>query len=277
MEQITYEESFGRIHWPDGFKEELEGKTIEEQLQCYGISTVYRNPMSYHIINEKAVCRPLTENETRQIIVKDGLVVGIKYGEKICLPYSLLFYDYDCDNNGAGYKESYTNYYLICVPYNICRPVITEPPFGAPIHEITVPVTEIEDDITPEYPEGFLDQIAGKSLAEQLDYFRITKRGRQSYIPNPASVYYDFYWGNGMYGTLLRYSEELSGIMTKDGVIAGVKMTYSYPEWSFEKTYTLMLGDEPLHIYEFFGVKDGIDYILHDDPVLQALVYPAAE
>ncbi len=38
MKIVPYEEKFGEINFPAGFEEKLQGKTLEEQMECYRIT-----------------------------------------------------------------------------------------------------------------------------------------------------------------------------------------------------------------------------------------------
>lgn len=54
-------------------------------------------------------------------IINDGLVVGFMRGDKAYLPYHVVDSSYESDNNGAGYKESTTRYYLVVLRVHRAR------------------------------------------------------------------------------------------------------------------------------------------------------------
>lgn len=118
MKIIEYNEEYGEIVVPEGFMDELKGLSIEEQMKRYrwvwGENTVDQYPAYKEM--EHGMSLDSDENP----IVKDGIVVGVRYLNSELYPYvfNILPYQhihfYMSDNNGAGYKESSANMYLVC-------------------------------------------------------------------------------------------------------------------------------------------------------------------
>ena len=256
MKHIEYQEYFGKIYFPDGFEEELLGKSIEDQIACYAIANMKLHEISYHFFNFKMIQNftpiPIQHYD---VIIKDGMVVGFMSGRRAILPYNYIYSEgYSSDNNGAGYKYgSGTDYYLICIPSNPNRAVNIYPPFGAPVHTITVPITEVDYDV--KLPEEFLVQIQGKTIAEQLDYYWVLDGEgpcEPLYQANPSA--YPKYWSTRTVPKLLRYDPNLEEIFTKNGIIVGIKYLSSYPKYSFEQHCIIKVG-EIVQISEWFEDK----------------------
>lgn len=245
MKQIEYQENFGEIRFPDGFEEELKGKSVEEQVACYAIAGAKLHEMSYHMADERYFIRYIPiQTDHYDVIMKDGLVVGFMSGSRAILPYQYIYSSgYTSDNNGAGYKYSDgTDFYLVCVPSDWTRPVSLYPPFGAPVHTINVPVTEVGYDV--DLPEEFLKQIEGKSIAEQLDYYWVMSEEGESapmYYADPAV--YQRCWSSRSFPKLLRYDPCLEEIFVKDGRIVGVAYLSTYPKYGFKQHIVLKIGD----------------------------------
>lgn len=122
MKIIPYEERFGEVRFPEGFEETLQNLTLEEQMDRYRItlattdaSTGWRKRTSAWTYIK------LTHPAVKALIVKDGILVGIMLNdhndrETACLAEERICISYECDNNGAGYKERYTYAYFLCVP-----------------------------------------------------------------------------------------------------------------------------------------------------------------
>ena len=272
MKCVEYEERFGEIHFPDGFAEELRGKSIEEQMGCYAVSSSLRNEMSYHMMCDEKIGKPAAEMGFDAAIVKDGLVVGFMRGDKAYLPYRLVTSSYDSDNNGAGYKERTTRYYLGCVA-GTPREVCDLPPFGAPEHVLQVSVTEWDGEL--DLPQRFLDQIKGKSIVEQLDYFVVGDASRWFHkvcYTDPSFIYYRFDWCSDK-RVPLRYDHKMTEIFVKDGVIAAVKYRYCLPEYNFDQSYMIKFG-EITEIRKDFGQdEDGVYIGLYQSLTLQPVIY----
>lgn len=122
MKIVSYEPSFGEIKFPDGFEESLQNLTIEEQMNRYRITGFSRYGMTdwrERRFNGTTV-RLDKSSDVKALIVRDGILVGVMMeddnGREVsCLPEQCVCTVYDCDNNGAGYKERATFAYLICI------------------------------------------------------------------------------------------------------------------------------------------------------------------
>ncbi len=122
MRIVSYEETFGPINFPEGFAERLEGRTLEEQMDCYRTTTFSR----FHNTGWKsrrydsAYSRLDRDADVTALIVKDGTLVGIMVKnhngrEQPCLPEGFVCTYYSEDNNGAGYKSRASYCHFVCV------------------------------------------------------------------------------------------------------------------------------------------------------------------
>lgn len=112
MNTIDYEESFGEIHFPEGFAEKLRGKTLEEQMECYRITEI--TEISGYSYGEQGESRrrekiwSLAEySGCRKLVVKDGLLVGVTLlaydrRPRPCLPGQGVCTYFSCDDDGPG-------------------------------------------------------------------------------------------------------------------------------------------------------------------------------
>lgn len=255
MNQIAYESRFGPIRLPDGYRQDMQGRSIEEQFACIAVVDAQVHEMSYHMVDAEIYQRyykPLN-GKYYEPIVSDGVVVGVMNGCRVIMLYDYIFSDSASDNNGAGYKYRATDYYLAVTPRNLSRPISVYPPFGAPEPAITVPVTEVDYDV--ELPEEFLTQIQGKTIAQQLDYYWVLSNEREikpMYYADPSV--YQKYWSEYRFPKLLRYDPNVQEIFVKDGVIVGVTYLVTYPEYSYSKSITFKIG-EVVAVYECFENK----------------------
>ncbi len=132
--QTEYAKEMGTIRWQDSFIDQLRGRTIEEQLHCYGwckdhplLNAIPFSEAEAYIRRERLEqdVSPVTNDK---LIIKDGLVAGVDLSwsiPSICqnhkeyvLPYGSCVYASALDNNGAGYKERKWYKYLICLPFD---------------------------------------------------------------------------------------------------------------------------------------------------------------
>ena len=51
LEILEYTEDMGKVCWPAGFEQELEGKTLQQQLDCYRVIDWGLRPLSYYLLN----------------------------------------------------------------------------------------------------------------------------------------------------------------------------------------------------------------------------------
>ena len=125
MDIIKYEGNPEDIQWPEGFREKLEGKTIQEQLEYYRVTYFSKySRSSYGEITHEDVRKYMYRLEDRKevlaLVEMDGLVVGARiqgyWSSQICLPYKGVVTYYASDNEGSGYKEREDVMYLIPVP-----------------------------------------------------------------------------------------------------------------------------------------------------------------
>lgn len=112
MNTIDYEESFGEIHFPEGFAEKLRGKTLEEQMECYRIIEITEiSGCSYGEQGEsrrrEKVCSLAECSDCTGLVVKDGLLVGVTIlaydrRPRPCLPGQGVCTYFSCDDDGPG-------------------------------------------------------------------------------------------------------------------------------------------------------------------------------
>ena len=122
---VTYEESFGTPKFPEGFKESLAGLSIEEQITRYRVTVEVskKNTGWTERTNSFGYFETEKISEVAGYIVQDNIVVGVmikdfRNKEVPCFPEECVCYDYDSENNGAGYKTRESYVYLVCVPEN---------------------------------------------------------------------------------------------------------------------------------------------------------------
>ena len=118
-------EKHQRIEYPEGFKERLMGKSIEEQMKLFAVvenTEVSRS--SYGAIDSTRAYRRakrLTDlHEFRGLIVEDGIIEGIivqcMSREVPMGPYDTVTTYYACDDNGSGSNDREDTATLICLP-----------------------------------------------------------------------------------------------------------------------------------------------------------------
>ncbi len=177
LEILEYTDDMGEIRWPAGFEQELEGKSIAEQLAHYRVIDWAVGPLSYYLLNwaDRKDLEPLEQYAGwEKIILRDGKVVGFVRCGRTILPYQVVATDSDSDNNGAGYKERTYYYYLACMPEKLDRERMLTPPFGAPVPELTVPVIPYDGSRGEDLlPEELAKRLEGKPLSAQMYYFSI--------------------------------------------------------------------------------------------------------
>ncbi|MBQ6933349.1 MAG: hypothetical protein IJN37_03055 [Clostridia bacterium] len=121
MKIIDYKEEFGEVVYPEGFKEQLIGKSIEEQADCFCISgqISFRNTGWGERTSEYK--GRLSEKPDITVVVKDGLIAGVVAKddngcECFIGPERGICTYYAEENNGAGYKTRADYLHLVCVP-----------------------------------------------------------------------------------------------------------------------------------------------------------------
>ena len=125
MKTIAYEEKFGEIEFPEGFEEKLRGKSIEEQMKYYRISTssTFSRTSYGEVDSQKVFENTKSLDEDKHcigLVVKDGLLVGVLIkewwgSECVCLPYHRICVYYASDNEGSGTNDCADYASLICV------------------------------------------------------------------------------------------------------------------------------------------------------------------
>ena len=80
LEILNYTGEMGKIWWPAGFAQVLEGKTIAQQLECYRVADWDVGPRSYYL-NELCMHRrgflPF-RNDLAGLIVQEDKIVGVR-------------------------------------------------------------------------------------------------------------------------------------------------------------------------------------------------------
>lgn len=124
MEQIGYQDDFGKVEYPDGFEPLIEGLPIEKQMSYFRIGNgLYTDkPLNERRNNKYDYSCLLDENkDIKSIIVRDGKIAGVMvlnvYGNVVpCMAEKCYCIRDDEEPDGSGYK-SFTLYsYLVCVP-----------------------------------------------------------------------------------------------------------------------------------------------------------------
>ena len=122
-EQITYQVSFGKVEYPQGFEALIEGLPIGKQMRFFrlGSGLYTRTPLHKRRKNEYDYsCCLDDDDDVKSIIVKDKKIAGIMvsnvYGKIVpCMVEKSYCIRDDEEPDGSGYK-SFTLYrYLICV------------------------------------------------------------------------------------------------------------------------------------------------------------------
>lgn len=118
---VEYTEVMGEVIYPDSFFEKLAGLSIEEQKEHFRVSYSDRWIHTGWSERESTMLKSLNEcADIKDIIIKDGYIAGVivedAWGNtRSVLPERGITINYECDNNGAGYKESTIELYLLCV------------------------------------------------------------------------------------------------------------------------------------------------------------------
>ena len=122
-EQIAYQDSFGKVAYPEDFETLIEGLPIVEQMRFFrlGNGLYTRKPLHERRKNKYDYSCCLDDDKNvKSIIVKDGKIGGIMvsnvYGKIVpCMVENSYCIRDDDELDGSGYK-SFTLYrYLICV------------------------------------------------------------------------------------------------------------------------------------------------------------------
>jgi len=232
LEILEYTQDMGRIRWPAGFEQELEGQTIARQLDCYGVMDWAVGPLSYRLLNwsNRSDLEPLDRYcGWDRIILRDGKVVGFVRNGRTVLPYGVVASDYDSDNNGAGYKERTSHSYLVCVPEQRDRKRQLAPPFGGPVPELTVPVIDYDGSRGEDLlPEALAQRLEGKPLSAQMYYFAVhecnpsAKTGWEDDWDKYAPYYLNDLCMHR--GRFLPFRDDVAGLIVHQDRIVGVRL-----------------------------------------------------
>lgn len=235
LEILEYTGVMGKIRWPAGFEQALEGKTIAQQLECYRVADWDVGPLSYYLVNW-ARCGGLERLDEyagwEKIIVRDGKVVGLVRWGRTILPYGVVAKDSDSDNNGSGYKERTSYYYLVCVPEKPDRERVFTPPFGGPVPELTVPVIPYDGSRGGDLlPEGLEKRLEGKPLSVQMYYFAVHEcnPGPKDGWADDWDKYAPYYLNDLCMHRrgFLPFRNDLAGLIVHEDKIVGVRIRLS--------------------------------------------------
>ena len=232
LEILEYTEDMGKVCWPAGFEQELEGKTLQQQLDCYRVIDWGLRPLSYYLINwEKCGSLETLDRYAgwEKLILRKGKIVGFVRQGKTILPYWVVCSDTESDNNGAGYKERTDYCYLVCVPGNLGRARTFTPPFGAPEQPVPVPVIPYDGSRGEDLLPGELAaRLEGKSLYAQMFYFAVhdcnpsAKQGWEDNWEKYAPYYLNDL--NMHRGDFLPFRDDLEALIVHEGKIVGVRI-----------------------------------------------------
>ncbi len=125
MKIVTYESSMGEYIMPEGFLDLIKGRSIEEQMNFYRMTSHYANAKSCDWRERRAAkwfTRLDQDSDVAALIVDNGLLVGIMANAYFQCQKPLLagqdggiLTHVNSDNNGAGYKETEFYCYLALV------------------------------------------------------------------------------------------------------------------------------------------------------------------
>lgn len=117
--------------WPEGFLEQMKGKSLEEQMRCYRIvETAHHSRTAYGEItkeNSHQFGYALENyNDLQALIVDDGILLGVcikAWGASgfsypwgiAAFPYHNICTYYASDDNGSGSKDREDYAHLCCV------------------------------------------------------------------------------------------------------------------------------------------------------------------
>ena len=124
LEQIAYQDSFGRIAYPEDFEALIEGLPIGEQIRFFRLGNGLYTCKPLHERRKSKYdysCRLDEDKNVKSIIVKDGKIAGVMvsnvYGEIVpCMVENKYCIRDDEELDGSGYTSLTLYLYLICVP-----------------------------------------------------------------------------------------------------------------------------------------------------------------
>ena len=123
LEQIAYQDSFGKVEYPEDFEVLIEGLPIGEQVHFFrlGNGLYTRRPLHERRKNKYDYSCCLDDDKNvKSIIVKDekisGVMVSNVYGKIVpCMVENSYCIEDDEELDGSGYKSFTLYQYLICV------------------------------------------------------------------------------------------------------------------------------------------------------------------
>lgn len=123
LEQVAYQDSFGRFEYPEDFEALIEGLPIGQQVRFFrlGNGLYTRKPLYERKKNEYDYSCFLDEDKNvKSIIVKDGKIAGVMvsnvYGKIVpCMAERSYCIRDEQELDGSGYKSCTSYRYLICV------------------------------------------------------------------------------------------------------------------------------------------------------------------
>lgn len=124
LDIVQYAPKMGEIKLPEGFDEKLKGKTLEEQIELFGVKTkTVMTTYSYGECDSSRTSEKESDfwgcSDVAGIIVKDDLIVGAVFDcfmdsvvyafeEK----YYCTYYVSDDDGVGSTNREDYVSLYF---------------------------------------------------------------------------------------------------------------------------------------------------------------------
>ena len=117
---VEYKPEYGTIDFPQGFADKLAGKTIEEQKAFFRVyeKTEFREREYGELISAWSAEQTYEIDKCSDcigLVVKDGLLVGVLFKFKACLPGQTVcvYSGSDDDGPGSSSRDDYAT--LICV------------------------------------------------------------------------------------------------------------------------------------------------------------------
>lgn len=124
MNYVEYDESLhGKLIYPEGFTDFLEGLSLEEQMDYFRIGNglYLSQDISKRRKNKYDYSEFIQDDDNVEaLIICNHMIAGVMvkncYGEIVpCLPERGFIIRDDCEPDGSGYKEFRLYLYLICV------------------------------------------------------------------------------------------------------------------------------------------------------------------
>ena len=124
MKYVEYDESLhGKLTYPEGFTDLLDGLTLEKQIDFFRIGNglYIKEEISKRRKNEYDYSNSLqNEDRVKAIIVHENMIAGVMvrncYGKIVpCLPEKGFIVRDDSEIDGSGYKNFRLYLYLVCV------------------------------------------------------------------------------------------------------------------------------------------------------------------